>query len=317
MKRNTCRNIVVIGLGLIIAVAMIAAPSHALRVEGARISLDVEPGKTYTYPIGISINANDSETTLAIDVLGFGQMPADGTYKGLDASADTSPYTARPFITVDKPTVHLKPGERADVTATIAVPAGTKDGGRYAIILIHPATSASGAPAAFATAVAIPVFLTVKGGQLTEAGEITAIGPASVDPGQAFEVFATFKNTGNYHYYGAMINTTITDASGAVVATAVTKPFEKAIVPGQAVNFTNELAVGLPRGTYIIKAKVGQQDGTVFAEKTAALQVGSVATARPTPAPSPKTPGFGLPMAILGILAVFIGTLWQRKGGKP
>lgn len=313
MNWNTSKRTCAICIVLLAAMAAIAAPSHALKVEGARIALDVEAGRTYTSPIGISISANESETTLAIDVLGFGQSPADGTYTGLNASADASPYSARPLITVDKATVHLMPGERANVTATINVPAGTKDGGRYAIILIHPATGTSGAPAAFATAVAIPVFLTVRGGTITEAGEILSVEPASAEPEKSFQVVTAFENTGNYHYYGAQVNVTIADAGGKTVASASSKPLERALVPGQRINFTSTIASGLPAGAYSLTSRVGQQDGTVFAEQTTALQVGSVSAAQ---SPAPSTPGFGAPVALLGIIAVFLGTRMCGKGGK-
>jgi hypothetical protein len=307
MNRNTYKHIFALGIVLLVSVAILAAPSQALRVEGARISLDVEAGKTYTSPIGISISANESEVTLAIDVMGFGQMPDNGTYTGLNASADTSPYSARPFITVDQPTVHLMPGERANVTATIAVPAGTKDGGRYAIILIHPAASTSGAPASFATAVAIPVFLTVKEGTLTEVGEISSLGPGTVETGEAFHVVTAFKNTGNYHYYGAQVNVTIADASGKVVANVGSEPFERAIVPGQSVNFTSAIDAGLPAGTYNLTSHVGQQDGKVFAEKSTTLQVENS---------NAGLPCSSAPMALLGIVFVLLGACVYVKRSR-
>ncbi len=317
MKRNSnYRSLCIIMLVIIIAGAFFAAPALALKVEGARIALDVEPGKTYTSPIGISISPEESAGIFAIDVMGFGQSSGDGSYTGLEPAADNSPYSARPFITIDKPTVSLKPGERADVTATISLPSGTQDGGRYAIILVHPAASTSGAPAAFATAVAIPVLLTVKGGTITETGEISAIEPATVEPGQSFQVITTFRNTGNYHYYGAMNNVTIADEKGMFVATVKTEPFSRAIIPGQSVAFRNMISTGLPQGNYLMTYRIEKQDGKMLAEKKATLQAGNPAPVQAT-TPIPTTiPGFDALTALIGISVMLYGTLGSGKRRK-
>ena len=316
MNHNTRTRISIIALALILVMTALTVPAAALKVEGARIALDVEPGRTYTSPIGISISPEEPEGTFAIEVMGFGQSP-DGTYTALDAATDTSPFSARPFITIDKPTVTLQPGERADMTATIAVPTGTRDGGRYAIILVHPASSASGAPAAFATAVAIPVFLTVKTGTVTEAGQISAVEPPVAEVGKPFAVTTTFRNSGNYHYYGAVSRVEIADAQGAVVASATTEPFVRAIVPGQSVTFSNVFPSGLPQGTYEVSARITKQDGKLFAERMTTLQVGNPTPVQATSAP-PKNPipGFGALIAISGLACALFGALRIRKGGE-
>jgi len=302
-------------LSLFIAGILLPAPALALKVEGARIALDVEPGKTYTSPIGISIKPEESGGTFAIDVMGFGQSPADGTSISLDAAGDTSPYTARPFITIDRSTVTLEPGGRADVTATITVPADAKDGGRYAIILVHPAASTSGAPAAFATAVAIPVVLTVKGGSITETGEISALVPAAAEVGKPFTVETTFRNSGNYHFSGAKNNVTITDTGGKVIANAGTEPFSRAIVPGNSVEFSCPIENGLPQGTYQLTSRIEKQDGKLLAEKKATLQVGNPAPVQATTPPKNPIPGFGALITIMGIACALFGALRTRKGG--
>lgn len=308
-----CKLLCLLTLALLVAGAFLSSPALALKVEGARIALDVEPGKTYTSPIGISLNPEESEGTFSIDVMGFGQS-TDGSYTPLAAASDTSSYSARMFITIDKPSVTLEPGERADVTATIAIPPGTSGGGRYAIILVHPAESSSGAPAAFATAVAIPVFLTVKDGTITESAKITALEPAVTEAGKLFEMVLTFQNTGNYHYYGVVGSVTITDTEGNVEKTVKTDPFIRAIVPGQSVSFSNSIEGGLPEGTYQVTAQVESQDGELLAEKKATLQVGNPAPVHATPIAT--APGFGALAAILGLSATLYGSLRFRKGGK-
>ena len=261
-------------LVLLVAGLAAVAPATALKVSGARIALDITPGQTVTSPIGISIGTDEAEADYAIDVLGFGQSD-DGSYTGLAASADTSAYTARPYITVDKPTVHLKPGERADVTATIAIPAGTQNGGRYAIIMVHPAAAASGQQTAFATAVAIPVLLTITGSTIDTRGDITGIATSTIEIGKPFTMTATLVNSGNYHYYGIVTNVTVADSSGAAVAMGKTAPMTRAIIPGNIVKSAVPVTPGLPEGMYRMTVRMETQDGAVLAANTSDLKIGN------------------------------------------
>lgn len=311
MKWNRHASACAVALAaLFIVITCATIPASALKVEGARIALDIEPGKTYTSPIGISINPDESEGTYAIDVMGFGQSP-DGTYTALDAAVDSSSYTARSLILLDSSTVHLKPGERAEITATITVPSGTRDGGRYAIILVHPAASASGAPAAFATAVAIPVFLTVKSGTISETGEISALEPPVAGPGKPYQVVTTFQNTGNYHYYSVVNNVTITNAQGNVVMTGKTEPFSRAIVPGQSVKLSVVIGNGLPEGSYKVLSRMEKQDGTLLDEMNVAMQVGQGAVTV-MQSPVPTAPGFGSAV-VVGCIAVALCLFLKRR----
>ncbi len=307
-------------LFLLLAGVATVAPVAALKVDGARIAITVAPGESVTSPIGISLAENEAEADFAIDVLGFGQSVADGSYTGLEASSDTSPYSARSFISIDTPTVHLKPGERADVKATISVPSGTRDGGRYAIILVHPATTASGAPAAFATAVAIPVLLTIQDGKIDEKGEITAVDISSVEVGKPFTVTATVWNSGNYHYYGIVSNVTITDSTGKSIASVKTSPMSRAIIPSQQVQIDAQVAQGLAEGTYTIHVRMETQDGDLLDSEKKSLQVGNLQAASPVPTATTSKnflPGPG-PFAICMAVAIGIlgGSIIRQKGKR-
>ena len=308
-------------LVLILLMAGIAAvaPATALKVEGARIALDIEPGKIVTYPIGISIKTDEAEGDFAIEALGFGQSVADGTYTALEAASDTSPTSARSFITIDKPTVHLKPGERAVVTATIRVPADARDGGRYAIIMVRPAAAAGGKQTAFATAVAIPVLLTIKGGVISEKSEITAVDIPAVEPGKPFTVTTTVRNTGNYHYYGVVSNITINDEQGKPAGTVKTEPFSRAIVPGQQVQITASVPQGLPEAMYQLTSRIEMEDGTLLGTETKSLQVGNPPSGAAPNAGGVRTnfiPGPGwLAVCIAASLGIF-GGIWTTRKGK-
>lgn len=260
-------------LALLLIVTVSVNPVSALKVEGAKIMLDVKPGTTYIFPMAVSIKPNDAATDVAIDVLGFGQSADGGTYSGLDAAADTSQYSARNFVSVEKPVIHLKPGERAEFKATIKVPSDAKIGGRYALILIHPASDASGQQTAFATAVAVPVMLTPDGGSLSETGEIMSVVAGNIVPGKPIRITTTLRNTGNHHYYGAVNKVTVTDASGNTVATVTTEPFAKAMIPGESVNFPADITTGLTAGAYTVTSRMEKQDGTLLDEGKTGISV--------------------------------------------
>lgn len=324
-KMNSTASLLI--LLLLLTGAVTVAPAAALKVSGARIALDVQPGQITTIPIGISVGSDEAGGSFAVDVLGFGQSVADGTYTGLAAAADTGAYSARSFITIDKPVVQLTPGGSASVTATIAVPADAKDGGRYAIILVHPATSASGAPAAFATAVAIPVFLTIKGGKIDEKGGILAVETSKVEIGKPFTVTATLGNTGNYHYYGIVSHVSITDSAGNAVASVKTTPMSRAIVPGQQVKIVAPVAQGLAEAMYTMRVRMETQDGEVLAQETKPLQVGNPqakaagtgaasgspeAGARATYAPAPGA----FMVCIAAASGILAGIHFRQKGNR-
>jgi hypothetical protein len=241
-------------------------------VEGAKIMLDVKPGTTYIFPMAVSTKDTDPASDYAIDILGFGQSLDAGSYEGLPPSMDVSPYSARSFISVPSSSLHFVPGERKEFNATIKIPQNVSDGGRYAVILIHPAAAGTG-QASFATAVLVPVMLTVEGSRLIETGEITAVSVGEVVAAKPIVVSTTLKNTGNHHYYGAVNKLTVMDAAGKTVATATTEPFSRAVIPAQSVRFDTELTTGLPVGTYSVKSVMTLQDGTVLDEETATFTV--------------------------------------------
>ncbi|MGA2933798.1 MAG: hypothetical protein ABSD81_01425 [Methanomicrobiales archaeon] len=259
-------------------------PVASLRVESGDFRIAVSKGDTYTIPIAVSIGSQESAGDYAIDVGGFGETP-DGIYQSLPASNDTSSFSARPYITVNQPTVHLNPGEREYSNITIRVPANAPDGGRYALILVHPAPAAGGAGSGISTAVQIPVMLTIAGSTLTQTGSITNLATGEMVTGEPIKILTTLKNTGNYHYYGAFVNVTVTDAAGKVVATTSTDPSRPAIIPGYAITFVTPITATLSPGTYTVKADAKLADGMVLLDsKTASFTI-QTPYVPPTPTP--------------------------------
>ncbi len=285
MLRSTFGFTVILALILLFAVQ----PVTALKVENPIIRMDVTPGMTFKFPMAVSINTGDPAADYAVEVLGFGQSPGD-SYSLLTVAADTSPYSARTFISIDTPNIHLDSGQRKTFNATISVPQNVGEGGRYALISIHPAITKGSGQTSFTTAITVPVMLTMKGTSLTHTGAITNLDPGEVVTGKPMEIITTLKNTGNHHYYRAFVNVTVTDSTGKVIATASTTPSVFASIPGYEMTFTTPVTATLAPGTYTVKSEAKLLEGMALLDtKTVSFTV-----AEPG-APTPPTPAVSEP----------------------
>jgi len=246
----------------------------------------VSPGTTYQFSMAVSIAADEPASDFAIEVLGFGQK-GEGYYTPLTAVEDTSRYSARSFVTVSSSLIHLDPGQRKTFNTTIKVPLDVVEGGRYALIYIHPAAATGGQ--SFTVALIVPVMLSVKGTSLTNTGAITKIEASEAVTGKPVVILTTLHNTGNQHFYGAFVNVTVTDSTGKVVATVSTQPSVYALIPGNDMTIKTSLAE-LPLGTYTVKsdAKVGT---TLLATKTSSFTVSTPSAVQTPTASATKAPG--------------------------
>jgi hypothetical protein len=259
-------------LALLLIVSISVNPVAAIKVEGAKIMLDLKPNTNYIFPMAVSTKPDDAASDYAVEVYGFGQSLDGGSYTPLTAAEDTGAFSARTLITMDSIVIHLEPGQRVAFNATIRVPADVGDGGRYALIHIHPATVGTG-QAAFATAVIVPVMLTVEGSKLVETGTILSIDVGEIMEAKPIKVTTTLKNTGNHHYYGVVNQVTITDARGETVASVKTDPFSRAVIPGQSVTFEAPVSTPLSVGTYTVKSVMMLESGTVLDSSTTSITV--------------------------------------------
>ena len=273
---------------LFIVLMLSAVPVLAIGVSGARYMGTIAPGGTAVHTMTVEIGPGEDPTDVLVEVMGFGQNMDKG-YTTLDPVNDLSPYSARPFITLDKNTVHLEPGTKQTINANIALPKNLGAGGRYAIIYIH---ALPGAGKSFTTAVMVPVFITASGTALAETGSITKLDVSDVTIGQPITVTTTLKNTGNYHYYRTVNEVRLTDASGNIIATNSTTPSVYAIIPGNTVGFTIQPDVkNLPLGTYTVNSKVLLEDGRVLDNKTTTFAVKTIYIPPVTESSIKLTPG--------------------------
>jgi len=255
-------------IAVIILVFLCTAPVAALGVSGAKYMGSIAPGGTDTQVMTISLGADDSATDFLVDVEGFGQT-LSGSYTPLSAANDVSPYSARSFITLDNSTINLEPGTSQTITATITLPPNVGPGGRYAIVYIHSLPGAS----SLNTAVLVPIFITVSGTTQTITGSIQNIDTGKVTVGQPITITTTFENTGNYHYYSAINEVTVTDSNGNLIANTSTNPLAQAIIPGNTVQFvTNPTVTNLQAGTYTVDSKV-LLNGQVLDEKSTTFTI--------------------------------------------
>lgn len=314
MRKTRIQSVICLAFIVILIAIVMVLPVSSIKVEGARIALDVEPSMTYREPIVLSLPPSDHADSFALVVAGFGQSPFDGTYMGLDPGEDTSPWSARPFITLENTVLSLGPGESGGTNVTVDVPEDTNDGGRYALILVYPVASLS-AQTVPAPVALIPVFLSIQGGNSTESGEITALEITTQESGEPLQISTYFLNTGNHHFYGAVNTVTITDREGAVVARAETLPFEKALIPGQEVRFVVSIDEPLPDREYLLTSRMETKDGTLLAEQKESLE-GNGKKEVDIPPATPlarKSPGFSIDLGLLALACVSLGSVWIKR----
>ena len=272
--------------------AIIAVPvSAGLTVSNAQIVANVTPGQTLTQTMMVSIASTDPAIDMSIQVYGVAQS-LQGNYELLDATQDTSQYSARTFVSVDKSSLHLDPGGSENVTATIQVPQDVGDGGRYAIINIATKPVA-GTGLGIITAADIPVFLTIQGSQIIQTGKITGVSARAVTSGQPVNILTNFQNTGNHHFK-VQGQVTIKDAGGKTIGTITIPLTASSIIPGmtrQLVATLDTTKAPLAVGTYNIDSKVTLPDGTVLDEATGSFKVTSANTS--PPAATSSTPSSG------------------------
>ncbi len=242
--------------GFLIILSLIISPTAAVKVEGAKIMLDVQPGMNYIFPMAVSSRPTDTASDYAVDVLGFGQSVNGGSYTPLTAADDSGACSARTYVTVESPVVHLEPGQRVAFNATVRIPQDAGEGGRYAIIHIHPAVIQTGGQTGFATAIIVPVMLTLQNTKLVETGAISEISVGDIVAGKPITVSTTLKNTGNHHFYGVVNLVNVTDAAGKIVGTAQGDPAANAVIPGQSVRYDIPFSTPLDAGEYTIKSEM-------------------------------------------------------------
>jgi hypothetical protein len=255
--------------------AQIAVPAlgnPGLSVSNAVILADVYPGQTLTNTMTVAIESGDAAADLSVEVAAIQQLP-NGSYELLDASHDTSQYSARQFVTVDKAAFHLEPGGSENITATVSVPQDVGGGGRYAMIHIAAKPAATGG-VVMATAVDVPVYLTVKNSQLIHTGKITGVSTGEITTGEPISISTDFQHTGNHHFE-VKGEVTVANDKGQNLDTISIPLISFPILPGMVRQLKASFIPGvvLDAGTYTVDSKVMLEDGTVLDQFSTTFEV--------------------------------------------
>jgi len=259
-----------IAIGCIVFLVLCPLPASAIKVSGSIYTASLPPGSTGVHTMIISTSPSDPPMNLTVDLLGFGQTPQQSN-TGVPPEKDTSPYSARSFITVSEKSFHLEPGASKTVTATLKVPQNVGDGARYAMITFRNEPIGNGSTA-IVTAISVPVVITIANTPKILTGSITNVTVADVVPGQPITVTTMLKNTGNYHY-PIINNVSVKDATGKIVATGGLNEISRAILPAYTGNFDVNLVTPLPIGKYTITSVASRDDGTVLDSKTVPFEI--------------------------------------------
>lgn len=269
----------VITLLLVSAFLWPALPALAnpdgLQIDNSLIQREVRPGETFQHTFMVRSNPSDPDMEILVEAAGFGQT-LDGSYQALSAAEDTSPRSAREFITgIDNPSFTLQPGDAGaqEVTVEIQVPPDVTAGGYYALINVRSQPLGDG-QVGVVLAGNITVALTVTGGGLTTTGEITELTVDEVESGAPVRVNTVFQNTGNYHYK-ASNRVTIYDAVGGRVAETTMPLTAASIIPSYRHLFTATFLIseGLEAGEYRVTSEVLGEDDTVKDSRTITLEI--------------------------------------------
>jgi hypothetical protein len=258
---------------LMLLVTLLPSPAEAgLGVAGAICEADVVPGESYIHKMTISSRETDPAMDILVDVRGLGMSP-EGICQAVSASEDASPYSVRRFISLDKNSFHLEPGDSEEVMATIDIPEDVGAGGRYAVILVHTQPTGEGQIGAI-SAINTLVYLTIKDSQLVREGEITELTASEAISGQPIDIATVFDNTGNHHFK-VKGEVTVKDTQGKVLDTIHIPVTPSSVVPSlpRQLKATFIPQGELPLGNYTVHSKVMLGDGSVLDEASDSFEV--------------------------------------------
>jgi hypothetical protein len=280
---------------IIFAVILCVTSVSALSVDGSKYTGNISPGSSDIHHFSVGTNIGDSPVSVTVTAFAFGQS-RDMSYTML--SYDNK-YSSSNFIKIDKPSFTVEPGKKVVVNATISIPANAGDGGRYAIIYVKAVPSGNKTTSTYATAVTIPVMVTIDKSKVTESAEILGI---SVNGNV---VSTRIKNNGNIHFYGLNDDVKIFDKSnGTFITGSRMNPSVYAFLPESeaVINTTFDRTINPLKYSVVSTVYKNQQKLTEQVMKDDQIP-SSATTATPLSAI----------MVICGVLAIFtIASLYRR-----
>jgi hypothetical protein len=248
-----------------------------LGVDGVIANYTVQPGQVLEHTMNVRLGKDAPQPLdVQVDARGLGQG-LDGAAIALEPAEDTSPFSARTFVTnIDHTRLHLEPGSAQSVKATIAVPDDVNSGMRYADIYFHSEPTGSGR-VGVVLATHVTVILSLAGSEFTQTGSINKLDVAPVESGKPIQVTTVVQNTGNQHYRAnALVG--ITDARGKQIAQVLVPQSGSSILPGFPRAYVAAFPLldnldGLPVGAYSVDSKIVLDDGRLLDDRKTSFQV--------------------------------------------
>jgi hypothetical protein len=259
-------------IAAVLALLVLVPASSGFGVNGAIFKEEVSPGQDLAHKITVSnIGENTSLKEFTASIYGFART-INGVNIEIPPEKDTGSFTARPFLTIEPDRFSIEPNETKTLFLNGTVPEDVGSGGRYAIaaICIQPDIRNG---VAVLTEIQIPVYLTIKDGELIKTGIINSLNASKNNETLAVDI--TFENTGNVHYK-PLAEVTLKDQTGQIMDEKK-MDLDKAnpVLPKNSYLFKMKIGsvVNLDSGTYTIEAKVTNEDGIVLDSKETEIEI--------------------------------------------
>jgi hypothetical protein len=268
---------VVLFLFLSLAATGVLSPPNAhsqgpdlLEVDQLILFGTVAPGGSRTMNLSVGSGLG---THVGVEVRGLGQA-VEGRFLAREADADSSPYSAREFLSVAPSEFYLEPGQRRRVEVSVNAPDDVGWGGRYAVIYVYTRPPEGEESVGVSAAIAVSVILTIEGSEVAREGELTEISVSDGDPFLPLEVAAVFSNRGNYHYRVSGL-ATLLDQEGREVAQSPIPRTAASVVPSFAQRLETSLSPAgrWEPGAYLLQVDVFTDDGRLVASRNHQVEI--------------------------------------------
>ncbi len=168
-------------------------------------NLTANPGEALSGIITVS-NPGSEKLTLYPEAQNF--LPKEGNEEGLPSlTKDDTPYAVMDWITFNKESVSLEPGQKDDVKFTINIPTSANPGGHYGTV-VFVTKAAEGSPEStqlkVESGVGSLILLNVNG-NATESGKVVEFSTKGITKDEKTNTPVVnfdlrFSNTGNTHF---------------------------------------------------------------------------------------------------------------------
>ena len=224
-----------------------------LTVAPARQQITVNPGETSSFAVKF-YNQSDLSLNGVVKVADFIVNSNDGSPRIVDTADQANPkFSASKWVTLSMDQITIGPQDRTIITASLAVPADARPGGRYITVYFEPSIgtpSTIGTDASSTTGIAprIASLLYIRvNGPITENAFISNMFAKSFYEYGPIEVTANIINNGDYHIRPQGTFTLTNFLGGVVEQNAVQ---EQNIFPDAMRVFTSSIGQKWMMGQY-------------------------------------------------------------------